>query len=282
VQAWIEGGQVTVNGALVRRVSARAALGDRLSVVLPEPKPRRRMAAEDQPLDVLYEDDCLMAIDKPAGVVVHPAYGHPTGTLMNALVGRSRLWPAGQRPSIVGRLDKGTSGIVLVAKTAAIHSALQRASEGREEGRPVRGRPVKEYLAIVHGRPPARGRIDLGLRLDPRDRRRVVVSQTAGAHSITEFERLARGAAFETPAALLLCRLVTGRRHQIRVHLAARGWPIVGDAKYGGGAAFSRPALHAWRLRIAHPITGEALRIEAPIPSDMVNLAARAGLILPA
>src|SRR5882672_6970821 len=127
VQAWIEGGLVTVNGAPVRRVAARTALGDIVAVVLPDPKPRRAMAAEDVALDILYEDDHLLALNKPAGVVVHPAYKHPTGTLMNALLWRARAWPGGGRPSIVGRLDKETTGIVLVAKTPAVHASLQRA-----------------------------------------------------------------------------------------------------------------------------------------------------------
>jgi len=284
VQAWIEDGRVTVNGAPVRRVSTRAVLGDRVSVALPEPKPRRVMAAEDTPLDLLYEDDDLLALNKTAGVVVHPAYGHATGTVMNALLGRARTWPAGGRPSIVGRLDKGTSGIVLVAKRPAVHAALQRAM----------ARADKRYLAIVYGKVPPRGEIDLRLQLDPRDRRRVVASHDAGAHSLTEFERLARAAAAPVGLALLRCRLATGRRHQIRVHLAASGWPIVGDAKYGeprwhrvADAALAaalqsmpRQALHAWRLTFAHPATGAQIVIEAPLPADMRQLIAAAHLVI--
>lgn len=282
VQAWIEAGKVTVNGAPVRRVSARTALGDRLSVVLPEATPRRAVAAEDAPLAVLYEDDDLIAIDKPPGIVVHPAYGHRAGTVMNALLGRARCWPTGQRPSIVGRLDKGTSGIVLAAKTAAVHAAAQRAMSAAE----------KLYLAVVYGKVPPRGRIDLRLHLDPRDRRRVVASPAVGARSLTRFERIARVAAPRTGLALLKCHLVTGRRHQIRVHLAASGWPIVGDPKYGEARwtlvtdpliaaalrAFPRQALHAWRLTLRHPVTGVDVRIEAPVPAEMVDLLALAGL----
>jgi 23S rRNA pseudouridine1911/1915/1917 synthase len=281
VQAWIEDGRVTVNGAPVRRVSVRAALGDRVSIELPEPKARRVMTPEDAALDVLFEDDQVLALNKPAGVVVHPAYKHATGTIMNALLGRGRAWPAGSRPSIVGRLDKGTSGIVLVAKTAAVHAALQRAMTRAE----------KLYLAVAYGKPPLRGEIDLRVQLDPRDRRRVVASPGTGASSLTGFERVARAAAPPVGLALLRCRLVTGRRHQIRVHLAARGWPIVGDPKYGeprwtriGDAslaaalqAFGRQALHAWRLTVQHP-DGSVLRIEAPLPPDMRGLIARADL----
>lgn len=127
VQAWIEKGLVTVNGAPVRRVSTRAALGDIVAVALPDQAPRAAMAAEDVRLDVLYEDDHLLAIDKPAGVVVHPAYKHAAGTMMNALLWHARAWPAPQRPSLVSRLDKLTSGIIVVAKTAAAHAELQRA-----------------------------------------------------------------------------------------------------------------------------------------------------------
>jgi 23S rRNA pseudouridine1911/1915/1917 synthase len=278
VQAWIEAGQVTVNGAPVRRVSTRAALGDRVAISLPAAPPRRAMAVEDVPLDVLYEDEHLIAINKPPGVVVHPAYRHPAGTLMNALLGRAREWPAGQRPSIVGRLDNGTSGIVLAAKSASVHAALQRAMAAGE----------KWYLAIVYGRVPRRGRIDLRLHLDARDRRRVVASTEAGAHSSTSFERLAHIAAPRVGVALVACRLGTGRRHQIRVHLSASGWPIVGDPKYGEPRwnlirdpllaaalrAFPRQALHARQLAFRHPMTNRELRIDSPLPVDMKQLMA--------
>jgi len=283
VQAWIAGGQVTVNGAPVRRVSRRAACGDVLAVVVPDPAPRRAMLAEPVPLAILFEDDHLLAIDKPAGVVVHPSYRHATGTLMNALLFHGRGWPAGQRPSIVGRLDKLTSGIVLVAKTRDAHAALQRS------GRHM----AKDYLAVVYGRVNVvRGAIDLRLALASRDRRHVVASSTSGAQSLTEFERVARAPARRAGLALLRCRLITGRRHQIRVHLAARGWPIVGDPVYGEPRwmqiedpmlasalrAFPRQALHAHRIAFTHPITGEVVRIEAPVPSDLAALIELAGL----
>src|SRR5262245_8871587 len=287
VQAWIESGQVTVNGATIRRAAARAALGDVVSVAVPEPPPRRPMRAEDVALDVLYEDDDLLALNKPAGIVVHPAYKHPTGTLMNALLWYARAWTNGARPSIVGRLDKGTTGIVLVAKSPAVHALAAR----RLQTSGARG-AAKDYLAVVYGRPPARGAIDLRLRLSPRDRRRVVASESAGAHSLTEFERVERVRAPRAGLALLRCHLVTGRRHQIRVHLAARGWPIVGDSVYGEPAwsgildrmlqaalrAFPRQALHAWRLAFTHPITGAPVAIEAPVPRDIADLLALAGL----
>jgi 23S rRNA pseudouridine1911/1915/1917 synthase len=264
VQAWIEGGRVAVNGSVVRRVASRTAFGDVVSVALPPAAGRREMAAENVALRILFEDEHLLAVDKPAGIVVHPTYRHTGGTLMNALLWRARAWPASQRPSIVGRLDKLTSGIVLAAKSAASHAALQRAMTSSD--------CEKDYLAVVHGRVNvARGAIDLRLGRDRGDRRRMVASRTIGAASVTRFERLARGPA----TSLLRCRLETGRTHQIRVHLAARGWPIVGDRVYGTPAAadaFPRQALHAWRLVFTHPITGERIRIEAPVPADLEEL----------
>src|SRR5436190_1048711 len=156
VQSWIEGGLVTVNGASIRRASSRAAFGDIVSIALPDEVPRAVMAAEDVRLEVLYEDDSLIAIDKPAGLVVHPTYRHAASTLMNALLWRARDWPAPQRPSLVSRLDKLTSGVILVAKTAAAHAALQRATTANDS--------EKDYLAIVYGGVNvARGEIDLRL-----------------------------------------------------------------------------------------------------------------------
>jgi 23S rRNA pseudouridine1911/1915/1917 synthase len=285
VQSWIEDGRVTVNGAAVRRVSTRAAFGDVVRVAIPASDaapPRRVMVAEDIALDILYEDPHLLALDKPPGIVVHPTYKNMEGTVMNALLWHARGWPAEQRPSLVGRLDKQTSGIVLVAKTAAIHAALQRAAID------------KDYLAVVYGRVnTARGEIALRLRADPNDRRRVVASPDEGAASVTQFERLRRVPARRAGLALMRCRLMTGRMHQIRVHLAARGWPIVGDPTYGeprwsqvddtalGAAlrAFPRQALHAWRVGFTHPVSRERVALHAPMPADMVQLATAAGLI---
>jgi 23S rRNA pseudouridine1911/1915/1917 synthase len=233
----------------------------------------------------LYEDDDLMALDKPAGMVVHPAYRNATGTLMNALLWHGRAWPPPQRPSLVGRLDKLTSGIVVVAKTAAVHAALQRATAAADA--------EKDYLAVVYGRVNvARGAIDLRLAKDARDHRRVVASADVGASSVTRFERLACVAAPRAGLSLLRCRLVTGRTHQIRVHLAARGWPIVGDRAYGEqrwplivdralAAAlreFPRQALHAWRVAFVHPVTRQRLAVEAPLPADLEQLIAATGL----
>jgi 23S rRNA pseudouridine1911/1915/1917 synthase len=265
-------------------VAVRTAVGDVVSVALPD-LAREPMAAEDVALQVLYEDDYLLAIDKPAGVVVHPAHKNPSGTLMNALLWHARAWPSPQRPSLVGRLDKLTSGIVLVAKTAAIHASLQKTLISIATG--------KDYLAVVYGKVNvARGDIDLRLRRDPGDRRRVVASEDLGAPSLTRFERLARVSAPASGLSLLRCRLVTGRTHQIRVHLAARGWPLVGDPTYGEPRwrqvndpalaavlrEFPRQALHAWRLTTLHPVTRAELRIEAPVPDDLQRLLTAADL----
>jgi len=286
VQAWIANGRVTVNGTPVRRVSTRAALGDLVAVALPAESVarRREMAPEDVTLDILFEDEHLLALNKPAGVVMHPSYKNAAGTLLNALLWHARAWPVPQRPSLVGRLDKLTSGVVVVAKTAAIHAALQRTMAAAAE---------KDYLAVVYGRVNvARGEIDLRLAKDRRDSRRVVASAHAGAASLTRFERLARVAAPAVGLSLVRCRLVTGRTHQIRVHLAARGWPIVGDAAYGeprwsqiadarlaaAVRVFPRQALHAFRVAVNHPITRERLIFEAPVPRDLGELMREAGL----
>jgi 23S rRNA pseudouridine1911/1915/1917 synthase len=185
----------------------------------------------------------------------------------------------------VGRLDKLTSGIVVVAKTAAVHAALQRTMASSHS--------EKDYLAVVYGRVNvARGEIDLRLGHDRGDRRRIVASANVGAPSLTRFERLARIAAPRAGLSLLRCRLATGRTHQIRVHLAARGWPLVGDAAYGEPRwsqildaalaatlrVFPRQALHAWRVAFTHPVTYDRLRLEAPVPPDLGGLLAAVGL----
>jgi 23S rRNA pseudouridine1911/1915/1917 synthase len=285
VQAWIERGSVAVNGRPVHRSAARAALGDIIGVSLPDPRPPTVMGAEAIPLDVLFEDEHFLVINKPAGLVAHPTYRNQTGTLMNALLWHARQWPQPQRPSLVGRLDKLTSGIVLAAKTSAVHAALQRAL--------ATPAGEKDYLALVYGRVTvARGTIDLRLARDRADRRRMVASATGGAPSMTRFERLARVRAPRVGLTLLRCRLVTGRTHQIRVHLSAKGWPIVGDSTYGRREwtritepllaaalkAFPRQALHAWRLRFPHPLTGHQVRIDAPLPQDVASLLQLAGL----
>jgi 23S rRNA pseudouridine1911/1915/1917 synthase len=279
VQRWIEGGLVTVNGRRVYRPAAKTATGDILGISLPpQYSRRRRPLAQDLPVDILYEDDHLLAVNKPAGLVAHPSYKHPNGTLMNALLWRARTWRPDERPSLVGRLDKLTSGVVMVARTTAIHAALQRELTSK--------RAAKDYLALSYGIAPHQGVIDLKLSRDVNDRRRVVASSSAGVRSVTEFERLSTCEAAPIGLSLLRCRLVTGRTHQIRVHLAASGWPVVGDPNYGDDrwkhvadgalagrlSALARQALHAWRVGFNHPVTRERLIFEAPVPEDLRRL----------
>lgn len=354
LQAWIDAGRVRVNGRVATRPAARLAPGDRVEVVLPEPPAKRPLpAAQRMPLAILYEDEHLLAIDKPAGLVVHPTFGHPDGTLVNAIawhLGRGAAAAAGvqsaaespelcnlppgfgglppgtmppgtmpqttmppgcgmlpaepARPGLVSRLDRDTSGVLLVAKTRAAHAGLARAIATRS----LR----KDYLAVAYGRAPlAKGRIDLRLGRDPDDRRRMLASRHQGLTAATLYELLAEvcagpaagaqiaGAGAESSPggggwlSLLACRLVTGRTHQIRAHLAALGLPIVGDAVYGEprhrgigdpGLAvlcrdFPRQALHAWRLGLRHPVGGRPLSFQAPLPADMKALLAAAGAV---
>ena len=208
-------------------------------------------------LEILFEDEWLLAVDKPAGVVAHPTYKNAEGTLLDALRERDPSAPF----SLVSRLDKMTSGIVVVAKSPEAHAALQRMWPNAE----------KEYFAVAHGCvEPVSGELDLPLGPDPADRRRRIV-RSDGAPSVTRFERVQYWPAVDLTQ--LCCLLVTGRRHQIRVHLAARGWPIVGDAVYGRPLeGFPRHALHASRLALTHPASGERLSIEAPVPADFRRL----------
>lgn len=279
IQKWIEGGLVTVNEAPVIRPSRRTAHSDLVAITLPATARRAVMAAEEVPLSVIFEDEHLLAINKPAGMVVHPTYRHPRGTLMNALLWHARHWPAGARPSLVGRLDRFTSGVLIVAKSRAVHAALQRSLASP--------RAAKHYLAVVYGRVTvAHGTIDVGLSRSRGERRTVVSNASAGSPSQTAFERLRRNKAPRVGLALLCCHLLTGRTHQIRVHLAARGWPIVGDTKYGRPLwtdvedrtlsavlqAFPRQALHAWRVSFEHPIVHRSLVCEATPPEDFLRL----------
>jgi 23S rRNA pseudouridine1911/1915/1917 synthase len=222
----------------------------------------RRPPPEPEAIDVsiLYEDEWLIAIDKPPGMVVHPTYRNWSGTLLNALLWHVR-GRAGIQPSIITRLDKDTSGVVLVALTPDVHARVQRAS--------IAGRVCKEYLAVVRGAPvPARGSITLPLGRSPDDRRRVIV-MAAGQHCHTTYEVLSSSNGYS----LVRCQLLTGRTHQIRVHLAAQGSPVAGDCVYGErDAAVARQALHAWRVALTHPLTQRPLEIEASLPSDLQQL----------
>lgn len=307
VQAWIGAGRVRIAGAVVTRPAARLALGDELRVELPAPPPRRArpLAAQRLPLAILYEDEHLLAIDKPAGQVVHPTGRYREGTLANALAwylgpsaaaaepagAAAPAGAAGAGPGLVHRLDRGTSGVLLVAKSRAAHAGLARSIKNRAL--------EKDYLAVVYGRAPLpKGRIELKLRRDPDHGSRVIASRAEGRTAVTLYELLAEAhpGGSGTWLSLLRCRLVTGRTHQIRAHLAALGLPVVGDPLYGeprhrGIAdpalaalcrAFPRQALHARRLALRHPVTGRQLDLLAPLPADLRQLLAAAGLSLAA
>lgn len=280
LQGLIAAGQVRVNGVLATRPAERLAFGDEVSVDLPPPPPARaRPAPEEIPLTVLYEDDWLLAVAKPPGLVVHPTPGHHSGTLLNAL-----LWylkEEGIRPGLVNRLDKGTSGVLLAAKTGEIHGRLTRALRAPAA--------AKEYLALVYGCPrQEKGRIEHSILRDPADRKKMTTSRTEGRPSVTLYEILVTGGGLT----LLRCRLLTGRMHQIRVHCAAEGLPLVGDPLYGEprwkGIAdpalaaacreFPRQALHAHRIVLTHPVTRELLEVTAPLPEDLRRLLAAARL----
>ncbi len=230
--------------------------------------PTSRHEPQPLPLRVLFEDEHLLAVDKAAGVVAHPGYKHAAGSVFNALLWHLR--GTGVHPHLLQRLDKDTSGVMLVSKTMRAHAVVVRAMQ---RGRP--GAVRKEYLAVVSGSPaPASGEIALRLRRDPDDTRRVVASAVDGKESLTRYSTLGRSATANV--SVLLCQPVTGRMHQIRVHLAACGWPLVGDRVYGpadqSAVPIARQALHAWRLSLTHPVSRAPLAITAPVPPDMTAL----------
>jgi 23S rRNA pseudouridine1911/1915/1917 synthase len=223
---------------------------------------RRRPEPEEGPLTIIHEDEWTIVLDKPPGVVVHPTYKNASGTLLNAVLWRVRE-RAGAQPGILTRLDKDTSGLVVVALTPDTHAIMQKDVAA--------GRIHKEYLAVVRGIPqPSQGTIVLPLGRDLADRRLVVV-RPDGARCETRYEVLST--CEDEDMSLVRCQLITGRTHQIRVHLAASGWPVVGDHVYGGpDASIARQALHAWRVSLPHPVTRQRLELEAPLPDDMRRL----------
>ncbi len=217
-------------------------------------------AAEAIPLDVVYEDEDLAVINKPAGMVVHPAPGHHTGTLVHALLGRGGTWSAvggTARPGIVHRLDKGTSGLIVVARNDMSHRALASQLKDRALSR--------TYMAIVRGLvKDDAGELEGPIGRDPKERKRMAVV-SGGRFARTRYQVVERRGGHT----LVRCELDTGRTHQIRVHLAALGYPVAGDAEYGGREeGVPRPMLHAWRLRLRHPRTGVEMSFEAPRPPD--------------
>jgi len=293
VKVLIEEGDVTINGAPAKAPHQKIQPGDRVQVIIPEPEDPEPKG-EDIPLDVLYEDNDLIVLVKPAGLVVHPAAGNWTGTLVNALIhhcGDSLSGIGGvKRPGIVHRLDKETSGVMVVAKNDMAHASLS--AQFADHGKTMK--LERAYQAIVWGLPrPQKGTIDAPLGRSGDRVKRAVVSATAddARHAVTHYEVLERY--HERPdataiASRIACRLETGRTHQIRVHMAHIGHPLLGDPDYGLAFKtkvnllprlaqpiinrFRRQALHAYLLQIEHPRTGEVMRFESDLPDDLMEL----------
>jgi 23S rRNA pseudouridine1911/1915/1917 synthase len=289
LKALILAGSVTVKTVPIRDPAYHVARGDTITIDVPEAAPAEPMG-EDIALDIAYEDDDIIVIDKPRGLVVHPAAGHETGTLVNALIAHCGASLSGiggvRRPGIVHRLDKDTTGLMVVAKNDQAHQSLtaQFADHGRT------GEMRRGYLAFAWGVPNrARGTIDAPIDRHPYAREKMAV-RDGGREAITHWEvREAFGGRDGKPvASLLACQLETGRTHQIRVHLAHIGHPLMGDSVYGPHfktkathlapksraalAALDRQALHAYLLVLQHPQTGEILHWESPLPEDLLLL----------
>jgi 23S rRNA pseudouridine1911/1915/1917 synthase len=275
----VEEGRVQVNGRL-SRAGRKMKAGDEAAIVLLAAKPSE-VIPEAIPLKILYEDASLLVIDKPAGMVVHPAAGHSSGTLVNALLYHCRdLSGIGGvlRPGIVHRLDKETSGLLVAAKSDEAHRGLARQFKRHEV--------KKTYQALVYGDPKTDGgRIEAAVGRHPTDRKRMSTQSRRGRSAVTVW-RVRERYGF---AALLEVDIETGRTHQIRVHLTDLGYPIVGDRVYGGAGrirtvddpaarsrmrALDRQALHAWRLAFTHPATGEKMQFSSPLPEDVAGLCA--------
>ena len=272
LQRWLKSGELRVDGA-VAKARQRVLGGERVELDA-RLADAERWVPQAIDFDVVHADADLIVVGKPVGLVVHPGAGNPDGTLVNGLLHRFPELGALPRAGIVHRLDKDTSGLLTVARTLEAHTALVQQLAGREMGR--------EYLAVVENVPVSGGTVDAPIGRDPRNRLRMAVTHD-GREAITHFRVVERYRAH----ALVRCVLETGRTHQIRVHLAHEGFPLVGDALYGARGrlpespsaelvdalrAFRRQALHACCLVVAHPVSGEPLTFEAPLPGDMAML----------
>lgn len=265
IKDWVKNGRVLVGGRAAKpRLLLRG--GETIAIEPAEPAPLKAVA-EDIPLVILYEDRDVVAVNKPAGMVVHEGAGVRSGTLVNAILhhfGSLSSIGGDHRPGIVHRLDRFTSGVILVARSDAAHRSLAAQFQSRQ----VR----KTYLALVHGLPRQdQGRISKPIARDPVHRTRMTTRRPAGREALTEYRVLRRFARF----ALLEIRIGTGRTHQIRVHLAGLGHPVVGDKLYGAPAQVAgmpplgRYFLHAWRIEFRSPSSGENIRLEAPLPPEL-------------
>ena len=280
IKALIEEGAVTIDERTINAPAHRVKPGERVRIAIPDAAPAVP-AAEAIPLVIVHEDEALIVVDKPAGMVVHPAPGARAGTLVNALLnhcGDSLSGIGGvRRPGIVHRIDKDTSGLLVVAKTDAAHQALAAQLAAH--------RMMREYVAFVHGHPtPPAGRIEGAIGRHPVDRKRMAVVTRNGKAAATRYvtEALYRDRGGAPIAARVRCRLETGRTHQVRVHMAHIGHPLIGDPVYGRRrqgrhgiplpGTFRRQALHAARLGFIHPLTGESLQFSSPLPYDLEQL----------
>ena len=269
IEGLIKAGFVTVNGAVAEKAGLKVDDGDEIVVEIPPPVPAVP-EPEDIPLSVVYEDEHMVVVDKPAGLVVHPAPGHYTGTLVNALLHHCpNLSGIGgvARPGIVHRLDQDTSGLIVVAKSQLAMDGLVKAFASHKN-------VEKTYLAVCHGRPRLdAGRIENLIGRHPVDRKRMAIVEKNGKTAITNW-RVFDCSRQQTTA--IECKIETGRTHQIRVHMASLGCPVIGDAVYGKSALDrkltpvpARQMLHAWRLRLWHPVEGREMSFVAAIPDDM-------------
>ena len=273
LQQLIEAGAVLLHGRPATKPAARVRAGDAGSIELRPTPQSQAFKPEPMALDVLFQDPHVLVLVKPAGLVVHPAPGNWSGTLLNGLLAHDGVAQLLPRAGIVHRLDKDTSGLMMVARSRAAMDSLVQAIAAREVAR--------QYVALAH-RPwagPATRRVDAAIGRDPRNRLRMAavdLERNAGKPASTGFELLENGDA----GCLVRATLQTGRTHQIRVHMASIGHPLVGDELYGGtpAAGMARQALHAFRLAFQHPVTGEALEFSAPLPADLSSALALWGL----
>ena len=273
MQLWIDAGFVTVDGKVAK--TKMTVYGDEKIVILPQSAPEDAAFTPEQiALDIVFEDEHIMVINKPAGLVVHPGAGNWSGTLLNGLLFHCPQLAGVPRAGIVHRLDKDTSGLMVVGKTLAAQTDLVRQLAARTVKR--------EYFALVWGTPKLSGTIDASIARHPRERVKMAVSETFSAKpAITHYELLASGTLDRRPVSLMQCRLETGRTHQIRVHMQHLGFALVGDSVYGKQhlvSVFPRQALQARRLGLTHPATGEACEWLVPLATDFAGLIEQAGI----
>ena len=276
LKAWVEAGAVTVDGKITK-VRHLLRGGESIKVFPQEMPEQFAFAPEDIPLDIVFEDDTIIVINKPAGLVVHPAAGNWTGTLLNGLLHRFPELKQLPRAGIVHRLDKDTSGLMVVARTDIAQTSLVRQLQERTVGR--------RYLAWVWGDAPSQGKVLATVGRDQRDRLKMSAGSPQGKPAATLFRRLAKGVFAESSTTLLECRLETGRTHQIRVHLESLGFPLLGDPVYRKrtpgstkSLPFSRQALHAYALSLQHPVTHELMTWFRLPPQDLIGLLALLGM----